>query len=272
MQQKIYRSFFVCVMFAHLSGFQAIAQDFALRQLENSPRHHEWVEVKSENRTVHCFVAYPEVAKKAPAVLIIHENRGLTDWVRSFADQVAALGYVAIAPDLLSGFSEEKQKTSDFASSDEAREALYQLDKTQILLDLDAVQNYIRAVPASDGKVVVAGFCWGGTQTFRYSLHNANFQAALVFYGSPPAPESDFGPIAVPVYGFYGENDQRINATIPITEEKMKAANKQYLPQVYAGAGHAFMRLGEDPAGIEANQKARKEAWERFQEIMQGLE
>lgn len=247
------------------------SQDFALKQLENSPRHHEWVQVKSETRNIHCFVAYPEKAKNTLVVVVIHENRGLTDWVRSFADQIAAEGYIAIAPDLLSDFSADMSKTSSFSSSDDARNALYQLNPDQITGDLNEVQKYASNLPSSNGKTAVAGFCWGGSQSFRFATNNSEIEAALVFYGSAPAESSDMSKIEAPVFGFYGENDQRINAGIPDTEKWMKKAGKKYDYVIYPGAGHAYMRQGDDPDGSAENREARNKSWLRIKEILSGL-
>jgi carboxymethylenebutenolidase len=248
----------------------ADAQDYALEQLNNSPRHHEWVEVPADGRTVHSFVAYPETNAPTPAVLVIHENRGLTDWVRSFADQMAAAGYLAIAPDLLSGFDADHQRTSDFANSDAARDALYQLDPDQITSDLRAVQSYLADVPAANGTVVVMGFCWGGSQTFRYATNASDLAAAMVFYGSPP--DDGYADITAPIYGFYGENDGRINSTIPATEERMQELGKTYDYEIYDGAGHAFMRRGDDPDGSDANTRARDAAWDRLERLLGQLQ
>lgn len=247
------------------------AQDFALEQLESSPRHHEWVEVEYDGRTVHSFVAYPEVNHKAHSVIVIHENRGLTDWVRSFADQLAEAGYIAIAPDLLSEFSEEYQRTKDFPNEDAARDALYQLKPDQIISDLDAVKSYIENDAASTGRVVVGGFCWGGTQTFRYATHRDDFDAALMFYGSAPTEAEEVQNISVPVYAFYGENDQRINSGIPAIEELMNRYDKTYSYEIYEGAGHGYMRTGDDPNGSEANITARNDSWERIKMILEDL-
>lgn len=246
----------------------APAQDFALTQLENSPRHQEWVEVTYDGRTVHSFVVYPENPANTQTVIVIHENRGLTDWVRSFADQLAAAGYLAIAPDLLSEFSSELEKTSDFASSDAARNAIYELDPLQVTNDLDAVYNYIKEVPASNGAVSIIGFCWGGSQSFRYATHNPDLKAALVFYGTAPEEQEAINKIDVPVYGFYGENDQRVNSTIARTEEMMEAAENKYEYEIYDGAGHAYMRQGDDPEADEDTKNARDASWERVKEIL----
>lgn len=247
------------------------AQDFALEQLENSPRHHEWVQVEHDGRQVHSFVAYPETSEDVPVMIVIHENRGLTDWVRSFADQMAEAGYIAIAPDLLSGFDGDHSRTSDFASSDAARDALYQLDPDQITADLMAVQSYAEGLDASNGTIIVGGFCWGGSQTFRYATNADGLDAAMVFYGSPPSDEEAYANISVPVYGFYGEDDQRINSTIPETEELMAEYNNTYDYVIYDGAGHAYMRSGDDPNGSDANKAARDKSLERLKMILSGL-
>ena len=247
------------------------AQNFALEQLENSPRHHEWVTVEHDGREVYNFVAYPETSDNVPVMIVIHENRGLTDWVRSFADQMAEAGYIAIAPDLLSGFDGDHERTSDFASSDAARDALYQLDPDQITADLMAVQSYAEEMDAGNGTIVVGGFCWGGSQTFRYATNADGIATAMVFYGSPPSDEEAYADISVPVYGFYGEDDQRINSTIPQTEELMAEYNNTYDYVIYDGAGHAYMRRGDDPNGSEANKAARDQSWERLLEIMSDL-
>lgn len=247
------------------------AQDFALEQLENSPRHHEWVTVEHDGREVYNFVAYPETSEDVPVMIVIHENRGLTDWVRSFADQMAEAGYIAIAPDLLSGFDEEHERTSDFESSDAARDALYQLDPEQITNDLKVTQTFAEGLEAGNGTIVVGGFCWGGSQTFRYATNADGLAAALVFYGSPPDNEAAYADINAPVYGFYGEDDQRINSTIPKTEELMEEYGNTYDYEIYDGAGHAYMRSGDDPEGSEANKAARDQSWERILDIMSDL-
>ena len=252
--------------------WNATAQDFALKQLEDSPRHHEWVKVQYGKRTVHSFVAYPEKSGKATAVIVIHENRGLTDWVRSMADQLAAEGYLAIAPDLLSEFDDQNQKTSDFASSDDARNAIYQLDPDRVTNDLHAVREYISSAPSCNGKVAVMGFCWGGSQTFRFATNSSEIVAALVFYGGGPSQQADIDRIQVPVYGFYGENDERVNAGIAGIEEKMKKAGKVYDYHIYPGAGHAYMRRGDDPEEpVKENITAKDESWVRIRKILAGV-
>ncbi|MDH5609632.1 MAG: dienelactone hydrolase family protein, partial [Cyclobacteriaceae bacterium] len=174
------------VLFLLFASMFVHAQEYAIRQLEDSPRHHEWVVVKSNGRNLHCFVAYPEIAEKAPVVIVIHENRGLNDWARSLTDQLAAAGYLAIAPDLLSGASREYEKTKDYPTTDAAREAIYRLDADAVTADLDAVFAYAKTINAGNGKIHVMGFCWGGSQSFRFATNNSGLTAAFVFYGTGP--------------------------------------------------------------------------------------
>ena len=263
------------------------AQEWAKQRLEKSPRHGEWVQIKHDNRTVQAFVVYPESKKKAPVVIVIHEIFGLSDWARTVADQLAANGYIAIAPDFLSGMGPNGGKSSDFPSVDAAREANSKLDPEQVTADLNVVADYAKKLPASSGKLAVAGFCWGGGQSFRFATSRKDLKAAYVFYGPPPKEVSS---ITAPVYGFYAGDDSRIDATIPDTTEAMKKAGKKYDAVTYAGAGHGFMRAGEDPAAdaalanssqdaeakkarerAAANQKARAEAWQRWLALLKAM-
>jgi len=246
------------------------AQDFALQQLEKSPRHSEFVDVTNGSRKVHCFVVYPEVSAKATTIVVIHENKGFTDWVRSFADQLAAAGYIVVAPDLLSNFDDKHATTADFANSQDATKAIYELKQPQVSSDLDSVEKYASKIPAGNGKTAVIGFCWGGGQSFALATTNPKIKAAMVFYGTPPK-EDAIKNIKAPVYGFYGGNDQRINATIPPTDSLMKAAGKTYEPKIYPGAGHAYMRAGDDPTGSKENKDARDASWVRIKELLSKL-
>jgi carboxymethylenebutenolidase len=240
------------------------AQDWAIRQLENSPRHQEDIIIKNGDKDLSCFLVYPEVSGAATTVILIHENRGLNDWARSMADQVAGEGFIVIAPDLISGMAPDGGNTPDFSNSDEARSAIYALDPDGITSDLNAVYDYASKIPAGNGKVVVMGFCWGGTQTFRYATNNEKAKAFMVFYGTGPGEEAEYKRIKAPVYGFYGGNDNRVNATIPDSEMFMKDTGKKYEPVIYQGAGHGFMRAGQEPDASEDNRKARDAAFERL--------
>lgn len=266
---RLTRYGFVLTLALAISG-AAFAQPWAVAQLDKSPRHQEWVQVKHGDRVVHAYVVYPEVSQKTPVVLVIHENMGLTDWARLMADEVAATGYIAIAPDLLSGYGPNGGKTSDM-TMDNVREAISRLTPDGVTADLNAVADYAQKIPASNGKLAVAGFCWGGSQSFRFATNRPDLKAAFVFYGTPPDSPEAIANIKAPVYGFYGGNDARVNATIPKAEEMMKAAGKTYQPVTYEGAGHGFMRAGDDPSGNEANKKARNDAWVRWKALLAKL-
>jgi carboxymethylenebutenolidase len=254
-----------------LSAATASAQDFAKERLEKSPRHLEWVKIKHGNREVNSFVAFPEVKEKATAVVVIHEIFGLTDWVRGVCDQLAEAGYIAIAPDLLSGMAPGGGGTAELGSGDAVRRAIQSLPPDQVTADLNAAVKYVSELPACNGKVAVGGFCWGGGQTFRFATNNNKIKAAFVFYGSGPDKADDIARIACPVYGFYGGNDARINMTIPKSTDLMKEAGKKYDPVTYEGAGHGFMRAGEAPDASEANKKGREEAWKRWKEALKAI-
>src|SRR6185295_18736630 len=275
------------------------SQDWAKQKLAKSPRHQEWVKVKNGNREVNSFVVYPENKNKATAVIVIHEIFGMSDWVQSLTDQLAEAGYVAIAPDLLSGMGPNGGGTSSL-SGNAVGQAIRDLPPDQITADLNAVADYISKVPASNGKIVVTGYCWGGSQSFRYATNNPNIKAAFVFYGSAPSatvqgqdpwqPDKEaLAKIKAPVYGFYAGNDARINATLPATAAAMTELKKTFDPVTYEGAGHGFMRAGDAPeptkpaatgtketddkatadyekalAAWKGNKKARDEAWARW--------
>ncbi len=257
--------FLFALFVALLPAASVSAQEWAKLRLKNSTRHGEWVKVKQGQRQVESFLVFPEAKEKTTAVVVIHEIFGLTDWVRSLADQLAEAGYIAIAPNLVPSI----KGGEDF---DKLRKMISEVPPEQITADLNAAAKHVAELPSCNGKVVVCGFCWGGGQAFRFAANNKNIKATFVFYGPPPA-ESDMEQIACPVYGFYGERDNRINATIPNTKEAMKKAGKTYEPVVYEGAGHGFMRLGEDPddekrPNHKANKKGREDAWKRWKELL----
>lgn len=236
--------------------------------LSASPRHHEWVDLPRQTGTYKAFVAYPESPTPTKAVIVIHENRGLNDWARSFADQLAGEGFLVIAPDLISNTVEGMTRTTDFPNSDAAREAIYALDPDQVTSDLNAAYDYIKDLPASTGKVSVVGFCWGGSQSFRYATNNPNLEEALVFYGTAPQDTTELLDINCPVYGFYGGDDSRVNATIPDTEAAMNQYGHTYDYLIYEGAGHAFMRRGAQEEADKANKQAHDQAWDRLLAIL----
>lgn len=241
-------------------------KDFGKDRLNSSPRHGEWVDLQSNGRTLRAFVVYPERKEKAPVVIVVQEIFGLTDWVRSMCDELAENGVIAIAPDLLGG-----QKFEDL---DGARKATSALKEEDVKADLNATADYaLKKIPAANGHLAICGFCWGGGWAFRYANLNPNLKAAFSFYGATPDQPSNVQNIACPVYGFYGELDARISATVPKAEELMKAAGKKYEPVIYKGAGHGFMRSGEpaSPNVRPGDQSARDEAWARWKTLLQQL-
>ena len=248
------------------------AQDWAKAALDKSPRHREYVPVTHDGRTVNTFVVYPETSGKAPVVVLIHEIFGLSDWMKLQADELAAKGYIVVAPDLVSGVGPGGDgKTGGgtdalFAttnSTDPVVKAVTSLDPAQVTADLDAVADYGKKLPSANGKLAVAGFCWGGGKSFLFATHRGDLSAAFVFYGPPP-PEAAMASIHAPVYGFYGENDARIGATIPQATADMKTAGKFFEPVTYAGAGHGFMRTGQSPDAKPGDKKAFDDGFARL--------
>lgn len=243
-------------------------ENTAIQELSSSPRHHEWVDLKHGNREFKAFVVYPEREQRTKSVIVIHENRGLDDWARLFADRLAGEGFLVIAPDMISNVREGKPRTSDFENPDAARDAIYDLDPRQVTEDLDAAYNYIKNDASSTGEVAVVGFCWGGSQTFRYATNNQEIISAHVFYGTAPDDPDALSNISAPVYGYYGGDDNRVNASIEKTEEYMNAADNEYDYKIYEGAGHAFMRSGIQPDAEKANSTAHDKAWNRLLELL----
>jgi carboxymethylenebutenolidase len=260
------RLLIVCFVLSIVSAPSLRAQDWAKARLDASPRHHEYVSLKHGSRTVQAFVVYPEIKAKAPVVILIHEIFGLTDWAKEMADELAGQGFIVVAPDLLTGFGPSGGGSSEFPSQDAAIKAVSGLDPDGVNADLDAAADYGKHLPAADGKIAVIGFCWGGGKSFAFATHRHDLSAAFVFYGPGPA---DVSAITAPVYGFYGGNDARIGATVPATTEAMKAAGKKYEPVMYDGAGHGFMRAGEDPGNtVPGNKTAREQGFERLVKLL----
>ena len=241
----------------------------AKEQLENSPRHGEWVKIPStDGRNVNAFIVFPEIKEQATSVIVIHEIFGLTDWVRLVGDRLAEAGFVANCPDMLSGM--EGGGTESFESGDDVRRAIRNLDSDQITADLKAAANYLRDLPSTTDKVAVSGFCWGGGQTFRFAANDDTIAGAFVFYGPPPADEA-IRDIKCPVYGFYGENDNRINATIERTKAAANAVGVSFEPVIYSGVGHGFLKHGMAVDASNAEKAAVEKAWKRFVDLLKAL-
>jgi len=249
----------------------ARCQEWATARLKNSPRRMEYATVEHGDRALSCFVAYPKVAHKAHAVVVIHDISGMGDWVRGIADQLAEAGYIGIVPDLTSQMGPEGGNADSFADVEAIRRAIPKLPPTQIAADLDAAVKYAKSLPEAKGTASLAGFCWGGGQCLKHATANQDLAAAFVFYGYEPIDAEDAARVNCPIYGFYAENDARINAALPRVVKLMAEAKKSFAPVTYPGAGHGFMRHGEDPAAIAANQQARAAAWVRWKELLKAL-
>jgi carboxymethylenebutenolidase len=227
--------------------------------LELSPRHHEWADiaVPGKEGKVSAFVAYPERKDKAPVVIVIHEIYGLTDWVRAVADRLAAEGFIAIAPDFLSGRGPGGGGTDKFGSRDDVVKAVRDLGAQEVVTILDAVSRYGKGLPAAKGKFATIGFCWGGGQSFHYATVQPGLGAAVVYYGTSPGPDA-LRTIRAPVLGNYGGDDARVNATVGPAEASMKELGKTFITHTYPGAGHGFLRAqdGRDGGNLSASGKA----------------
>lgn len=287
--------FFACSLLCN----QACGQSWAKAKLGDSPRHREYITVTHDGRNVTTYVVYPEVSGKAPVVILIHEIFGLSDWMKLQADELAAKGYIVLAPDLLTGLGPVTKAgmsvpmagmedhahrmdvqmpmggqgaaavpadpggTDAFPDQDGVVRAVMSLRPEQVIADLNAVADYGKSIPSASGKLAVGGFCWGGGKAFDFATRRADLSAVFSFYGPPPAAAA-MVKITAPVYGFYAGNDARIGAMIPQAIVDMKAAGKFYEPVTYEGAGHGFMRAGQAPDASPANKKAFDEGFARM--------
>jgi carboxymethylenebutenolidase len=230
----------------------------AADRLAKSPRHGEWVAIKvNATDSVMAWVVYPERRDKAPVVIALHENTGINGWTRAVADQLAADGFIGIAPDLTTMFRADDLKADP--APDAGRAAIGKVTPEIGNAILDAVAKYGMALPAALPKYGIVGFCWGGGRSFLHATHAPGLGASVVYYGSPPAPEQ-MAAISAPVLGLYGGNDARINATIPAADSAMQRLGKSYAYQIFEGAGHGFLRAQD---ANPANAAAAQQAWPR---------
>jgi carboxymethylenebutenolidase len=227
--------------------------------LDHSPRHHEWVDISLPGKSakISAFVAYPERKDKGPVVIVIHEIYGLSDWIRAVADQLAADGFIVIAPDFLSGKGPGGGGTDKFASRDDVVKAVRDLSAPEVVDILNATARYGTSLPAAKNKFATIGFCWGGGQSFNYAAAQPDLAAAVVYYGVTPDLD-DLKKVKAPILGLYGEDDARVNMTVGPAEVKMKELKKTFVTHTYKGAGHGFIRAqdGRDGANLEASRQA----------------
>ena len=234
------------------------AAEFVATALEKSPRHHEWIDVKvGDGTVVRAFVVYPESKAKTGVVIVIHENRGLNDWARAVADQLAEDGFIAIAPDMLSGMGPNGGHT-DSIPADQATSYIGKVTNEEANKRLDAVRNYALQIPAANGRVGMVGFCWGGSRVFNYAVHQPALAAGVVYYGGAPQDPALLDRISGPLLGLFGEDDARVNTTITAALPIINKDRKRLDAHMFRGAGHAFLRQQYQRPG---NLNAAEEAW-----------
>jgi len=249
----------VAVLAAGLGAAGAwMARGHAPARLDAVTTHGEWVKYARGTDSIRAYVAYPERKAKAPAVIVIHEIYGLTDWEPTVADRLAKAGYVAIVPDLLSS----KHGMSP-TNPDSGRKLVGELEPERITADLDATYGYVNGLPAvRKDQIGTIGFCWGGGQSFRYATNNPNLRAVVVCYGPPP-DSAAIRRIQAPMLGIYGEDDARITASLPAVVAEMQSAGKTFSHEVFPGTGHGFLKPGRQ--GSDGPQVER--AWTRILEF-----
>jgi carboxymethylenebutenolidase len=269
-------------------GLPASAMSAEAR-LKASPRHAEWVKIAWEpgsSDSLMAWVVYPKSGGKAPVVVVVHEIFGLSTWVRGVADQVAAEGFIAIAPDFLSRV--RGGPTTEELRSDSATKIIRGVDAAERNRAIIAAANYAMTRPAATQKYAVIGYCWGGSTTFYHAINGGvqGFSGGVAFYGLPyttggspatatsPAVPARIDPdslarIKAPVMLLSGSKDARIGAAMPQLDSLMKAEGKTYTGINYDGAVHGFLRAQDDPkatrdnAEEQANLAAAKDGWPR---------
>jgi len=242
-------------------------QDDVKEVLEKSPRHGEYVDIKMKQSEtpLRAFVVYPERKDKAPVVIVIHEIFGLSEWIRGVADRLAADGFIAVAPDLLTGKGPNGGGTDSLASRDDVVKKVRELTPQEVAARLDATRAWAGKLPSAGGKVATIGFCWGGGTSFQYATLTPDLAAAVVYYGQSPETDA-LAKVKAPVLGLYGADDARVTATIEPAAAEMKKLGKTYEVELYEGAGHGFLR---DQAGRDgANLRAALKAWPRTLEFL----
>ncbi|HET7273734.1 MAG TPA: dienelactone hydrolase family protein [Longimicrobiaceae bacterium] len=234
-------------------------EDEASERLAASPRHGEWITIPAgDGDSLRAWIVYPETSEPAPVVLVVHEIFGLTTWIRSVADQLAADGFIAIAPDLLSG--KDVAEGPNGPDPDSARVAIRTLESADVQRRLDAAAEYGMALPSALPSYGIVGFCWGGSTSFAHAVHAPGLDASVVYYGTSPDTE-ELSQIQAPVLGLYGADDERVVSTIAAADSAMEAMGKVFEQEIYEGAGHGFLRAQDGRDG--ANMAATRAAWPR---------
>ena len=234
------------------------AAEFVAVALETSPRHAEWVDIRMNKAApTKAWVVYPETKSRAGVVIVVHENRGLNDWARAVADQIAEDGFIAIAVDLLSGKGPAGGGTDSIPPA-EIGKMFASLTRADINARLDVVREYAIQMPAANGRVAIMGFCWGGGTVFQYAVHQPALNAGVVYYGPAPQDPAMIERISAPMLGLFGEDDARVNTTVPPVLDVLNKDRVRFKSHMFPGAGHGFLR---QQFGREANLRAAEKAW-----------
>jgi carboxymethylenebutenolidase len=231
----------------------------AAARLAASTRHGEYAMIKLGDDSVRAWVVYPERATKAPVVVVVHEIFGLSTWVRGVADQLAADGFIAVAPDLLTGYAAPDAPDSVNVA------AIRTVDAAQVQRRVAAAGAYGMALPAAQARYGVVGFCWGGSTSFQHAVfagqnNTPGYGASVVYYGSAPA-SALVAQVKAPVLGLFAGNDARVNATLPPADSTLRANGRAHEFATFGGAGHGFLRQQSGSGG--ANLTASQQAWPR---------
>lgn len=245
---------------ALVAGFAGGAIVMGSRSLDATPAparsaittHGEWVKyANARGDSIRAYVAYPEAKTRRPAIILIHEIFGLSDWEPTMADRFAGKGYVAIVPDLLSS-----RYGSTDAVKDSATRLVSALATDGLVTDLDATYRYVDGLTATEkGNIGVIGFCWGGGTVWKYAVANPRLKAAITCYG-PPVDSASMAKIGAPVLALYGESDQRITGTRPDVTRWMAAMHKSFASSIYKGTGHGFLKPGRSGYGTPEYDRA----------------
>jgi carboxymethylenebutenolidase len=211
----------------------------------------------TDGTSVGAYLTRPKGDGKLPAVVVIHENRGLNDHIRDVARRLAKAGYVVLAPDLLS----RQGGARSFATPDDAIKGIGKLDEETVTKDLTGAITYLKSQSfVRANKIGVTGFCWGGGNVLLIATRNKDLAAAVVYYGRNPKNLDDVKNISASVLGHYGEKDEAITAAVPNLEQAMKKYGKSFEYKIYPGAPHAF---NNDTNPQRYHPEAAKEAWNR---------
>lgn len=237
-------------------------EEQATAALSSSPRHGEFIEIPYESgkTPITSWIVYPERKDKAPVVIVIFEIYGVSDWIRSVADQLAREGFIAVAPDLISGFGPGGGGTSSVSTRDSVVQMIRNLNPEESYKRLRAVRSYATGLPAANGKSATVGYCWGGSRSFGFACVEPELNVAVVYYGTSP-DSTELTKLGAPVLGLYGADDARVNATIEPAAAHVKRLGKTYEYEIYEGAGHGFLRAQSGRDG--ANLRATQQAWPR---------